>query len=173
MDLSKELIENKTVLAIVPSEKYSATITSLTKTLSKKKVCYVTLNKTFESLKEEFKKKNVKIDNLVFIDAISKTIKDVPDQTTGCYFASSPGDLTGISLLITKFLNHEFDYIIFDSLTNLIVYQQKAPVARFVQVLTNKIRESKTRAVFFAVSVKEQQNLLEETGMFVDKVIKL
>jgi hypothetical protein len=39
--------------------------------------------------------------------------------------------------------------------------------------LVNKIKESKTRAIFYALSVKEQEALIKESGMFVDKVIEL
>ncbi|MDP6671293.1 MAG: hypothetical protein QGI60_05790, partial [archaeon] len=99
------------------------------KKLSGKNVCYVTLNKTAESLKELFKKNGVNVDNVVFIDAISKTFKQVPDQTEGCYFIRSPGALTDLSIRIHKLLEHGFEYLVFDSLTNLLVYEKKAPVA--------------------------------------------
>ena len=64
-------------------------------------------------------------------------------------------------------------HLIFDSLTNLLVYESKAPVAKFVSSLVNKIKESKTKAIFYALSVKEQESLIKESGMFVDKVIDL
>ena len=115
----------------------------------------------------------IKTDKIVFIDAISKTIKTVPDQTDGCYYVSSPGALTELSIAIDRFLRHGFDYIVFDSLTNMLIYEKKAPVAKFVASLVNKIRNTKTRAVFYALSVQEQQALIEEAGMFVDKVVKL
>ena len=54
------------------------------------------------------------------------------------------------------------DYLIFDSLTNLLVYESKAPVAKFVASLVNKIKESKTKAVFYALSIKEQEALIKE-----------
>lgn len=173
MDLKKELNSNQTILLLMPSTEYNQVIVDNMKKLSGKNICYVTLNKTADSLKEAFKKKKVKIDNLVFIDAISKTIKNVPDQTEGVYYISSPGALTEISLAIDRFLRHEFDFLIFDSLTNLLVYEQKAPVAKFVANLVNKVKQSKTKAIFYALSVKEQEALISESGMFVDKVINL
>ena len=97
----------------------------------------------------------------------------MPDQSEGVYYVSSPGALTEISLVIAKFIRHGFDYIIFDSLTNMLVYENKAPVAKFVSVLVNKIKESKTKAIFYALSLKEQDALIRESGMFVDKVIDL
>jgi hypothetical protein len=124
-------------------------------------------------LKELFVKKKVNVDNIIFIDAISKTIKKMPDNTKDCYFCSSPGALTELSLIITKMLKQNFEYIIFDSLTNLMVYTKKAPVAMFVSSLVNKIKTSKTKAVFYALSMKEQAELIQETSMFVDKVVEM
>ena len=69
MNVIKQLSENQVILVLVPSMQYNDTILEVTKSLSKKKVCYVTLNKTFDSLKEIFKKNNVTMDNVIFIDA--------------------------------------------------------------------------------------------------------
>lgn len=173
MNIKKELGENQTVLLIVPSMEYNDDIVKVIKELSGGSICYVTLNKTSESLKELFTKNKINIEKITFIDAISKTIKNVPDMGSGVYYISSPGALTEISLAITKFIKHEFNYLIFDSLTNLLVYERRAPVAKFLSSLVNKIKESKVKAVFYALAVKEQETLIRESSMFVDKVIDL
>ena len=173
MKIKKELLSNQTILLVIPSLKYNDLIINTVKSLSKKSVCYVTLNKTYDSLKEVFQKSKVNVDNIVFIDAISKTFKKTPDQTDHCYFVSSPSALTELSLNISKILTHNFDYLIFDSLTNLLIYQSKAPVAMFVSNLVNKIKASNTKAIFYALSIKEQEALIKESSMFVDKVMDL
>jgi len=173
VDIVTELSENKIILVLIPSNEYNEMTIDITKELAKKNICYVTLNKTFPSLTENFKKKGINTDNVVFIDAISKTIKSVPNQTDKCYYISSPNSLTELSIAVTKFLKHNFDYLIFDSLTNLLIYSKKAPVAQFLSNLINKIRTSDTKAVFFALSLKDHDELIKEAGMFVDKVIDL
>jgi hypothetical protein len=173
INIEKELKDNQTVLLLVGSLDYNETVLEIAKILAKKNVCYVTLNKTFDSLKELFKKNKINVNNIVFIDAITKTIKEVPDQTKGCYYINSPGALTELSLAVSKFLGHDYEYVIFDSLTNLLIYEKKEPVEKFVSMLINKIKSSKTRAVFYALNANEQSLLIQETGMFVDKVINL
>ena len=173
MDILKELGDNKTVLLLIKDISYNGVIVDLVKQLSTKNVCYVTLNKTYNSLKESFQKNGINTENIVFIDAISKTIKKVPDQSSGCYYVSSPGALTELSLVITKFIKHGFDYLVFDSLTNLMIYEKKAPVAKFLSSIVNKIKESNTKALFYALSMKEQDDLIKEGSMFVDNVIDL
>lgn len=173
MNIQTELSKNQTLLLLMPSVEYNDVIVQNMKKLASKSVCYITLNKTSDSLKELFKKKKINLNNITFIDAISKTIKKVPDQADSVYYVSNPGALTEIAIVVEKFLRHNFDYLVFDSLTNLLVYSSKAPVAKFVGSLTNKIKQSKTKAVFYALSVKEQDALIKESGMFVDKVVEL
>ena len=173
MDIAQELQDNQTMLMIVPSGEYNQYIIEFVKQLSKKSVCYVTLNKTFESLVEVFRKNGVHTQNVVFIDAISKTMKQMPDQTENCFYCTSPAALTELSITIDTFLRHNFDYIVFDSLTNLLVYQKGAPVSKFVSSLVNKVKGSKTRAVFYALGMKEQESLIQEASMYVDNVIDI
>jgi KaiC/GvpD/RAD55 family RecA-like ATPase len=173
MDIIKELDQNHTCLGLVPSIEYNNIIVNMAWQLSKKSVCYVTLNKTYDSLKELFEKKGVNMKNMVFIDAISKTIKKIDDNEDNCYYVSSPSALTEISLAISKFLKHDFDYLIFDSLTNLTVYEKNAPVAKFLSSLINKINETKTRAIFYTINMGEQSELIKEVSMFVDNTLNL
>jgi hypothetical protein len=173
INIAKELEDNKVVLLLVPSIEYNDDTKEIAKVLSKKNLGYITLNKTFGSLKEDFLKAKANVDNILFIDAISKTIKSVPDQAKGVYYLSAPNSLTEISLNVSRLINHKFDYIVFDSLTNLLIYQGKAPVAKFLSTIINKIRDSPTRAVFYCLDTKEHEELIEEASMFVDKVIKL
>ena len=172
-EIKAELEKNQNILLVMPSTDYNKVVLQTVRKLSSHSIAYVTLNKTYDSLLELFKKNKINTKNIVFIDAISKTIKKVPNQTENCFFVSSPGALTEISIVISKFVQKGFEYLIFDSLTNLLIYEKRAPVAKFVSSLVNKIRQSKTKAVFYALSVKEQEALIQEAGMFVDKTIEL
>ena len=171
MNIKKELSSDQTMLLIMPGAEYNNVIIDVMKQLQGKKICYVTLNKTYDSLIDAFKKKNINTKDIVFIDAISKTIKKVPEKLKECYFCSSPGALTEISLVIKQFLEYKFDYIIFDSLTNLMIYQKKAPVSRFVSSMINKIKTGGPKAIFYSLSMKDQDDLIREAEMFVDKVV--
>ena len=154
------------------TEKYNALSLKAIKQLSGEKICYVTLNKTHNSLKELFIKNKIDIENIIFIDAISKTIKKVSKEENEVYFCNSPGALTEISLIVTKLLKY-VDYLVFDSLTNLSTYQKSDTVVRFMTSLINKIKSSKTKTVFYALDVKEQEGLVRQISMFTDKIIRL
>ncbi|MEM4244583.1 MAG: hypothetical protein QXR60_00020 [Candidatus Nanoarchaeia archaeon] len=173
MDIKKELDEYKTVLLVIPGQEYSTVVLDTMKSLSGNTVGYVTLNKTFGSLKDLFAKNNISLDNVVFIDGISKMVMDVPSQTDGCYFVSSPSSLTELSILIGRLLNHNFKYIIFDSLTNLYIYKDKDAVTKFISLIINKIESHEANSIFFAVKYSDQEKVIEEISMFFNKVIDL
>ena len=172
MDLQKELSKNQAMLVIVKSKNYPKLVNEAASQFSEESICYITLNKTFESLKESFKSKNIPTDNIVFIDAITPTIVESPGQTAGCYFASSPAAMPEISALVSKLLGHEFRLFVFDSITSLLVYNKDAPVAKFIQRLVNEIKFSNAKALFYALDIKEHESVLEECAMVFDKVIR-
>jgi KaiC/GvpD/RAD55 family RecA-like ATPase len=173
LNIKKKLDSNQTALLLVPSGDYSSSIVQTTKQLSSKNVVYITLNKTNDSLTELFKKKKINMENIFFIDAISKTIKKTPTKADNCVYCSSPGSLTEISIAINKILKHNIDYLIFDSITNLLVYEKKSPVSKFISSLVHKIKATKTKAVFYALSTKDQSDIIKESGMYVDAVFDL
>lgn len=173
MNIKTELKSNQIILVLMPSADYSTLTLEVLKGLVGERVCYVTLNKTSPALKEIFEKNGISAKNIVFIDCISKTIKECPEYVAGCYFIESPGALTELSLCITKVLAQGFTYLIFDSLTNLLIYEKSAPVAKFVSAIATEIRETKTKAVFYALNITKQEELMEECEMFVDRVINL
>jgi len=173
IDIKKELDLNQNILLIVPGTYYNEQAAYIAKQLEGASICYVTLSKTYKSLQESFKKNKIDTKNIIFIDCISQTIVKSPPSEKNCYYVSSPGALTEVSIVIGKFLKHNFNYIIFDSLDSLLVYQKKAPIGKFVSGLVNKIKTTKTKAIFYALSSKEQSELIRNTGMFVDKVIDL
>jgi len=170
MDVKKELASNQTVLLVMPCVEYNGVIVDVIKQLSGN-ICYVTANKTYDALKESFHKNKVNIEKIVFIDTISKTMKKVPDQAESVYYVSSPGALTELSLAVEKFLRHDFDYLIFDSITNLAIYQNKNICAKFITDLVNKVKKTKTKAVFYAVDSEEQRGVIDHAGQIVDSVV--
>tara|TARA_Y100000310_G_scaffold345846_1_gene471148 strand:+ start:40209 stop:40745 length:537 start_codon:yes stop_codon:yes gene_type:complete len=173
MDMQKELSENNVCLMLISSTEYNKNIVEVMSNFSGKKVCYVTLNKTYDSLKELFKKNKINLKNVVFVDAISKTIKSVPAKTKDCYFVHSPGALTDLSLTIGKLIKQDFEFLIFDSLTNLMIYEKKAPVAKFLSSLVNKIKGTEVKAIFYSLSMNQHSELIQECSMFVDSVIDM
>ena len=172
VDVKKELSKNQTILLLVPSIEYNHVIVDVAKELAGKKVCYVTLNKTHKSIEELFKESKVNVKNIIFIDGISKTLKKTPDQTDTCFYVSSPASLTEMSIVIRKLLGQNFDYLIFDSITTLGIYEKGDVIAKFMASIINKVKETKTKAVVYAVG-KKDDILVKQSSMFFDEVLEM
>lgn len=172
VDLKKELLSSQTILLTMSDKSYNQRIIETMKELSGKSICYVTSNKTASSLKELFKKERVDMENVVFVDAISKTFKETPETDEKIYFVDSPGALTELSLVIKKFLDHDFEYLVFDSLTNLTIYNKTPICAKFMNNLISKIKKTNTKTIFYVLG-SEKDDLIKHASTFVDKVIKI
>ena len=168
MDIIKELSDNQTILLLMPGIEYNKIVLETIKTLSDKRVCYVTLNKTYGALKELFKKNKIKTDNILFVDAITRSLKEAKDIPKECYFVS-PTSISDAFAALHTIIQQEYDYPVFDSLTNLFSYKETEGVEDLIFVLLNKIRETKTKAVFYALN--EQEKFIPRCCMYVEKTI--
>ena len=167
----EDLFYYQSTLVLIPSIEYNNVITQLPKKLSEKKICYVTLNKTKASLIDLFNRAEINTENMVFIDAITKSISQV-ENTKNCYFVSSPQALTELSIVITEVLQQKFDYLIFDLLTTLMIYQrEEEPVIRFISNIVNKIKTSDCKGIFYILNIKKHEALIEESFMVMDKIL--
>ncbi len=173
MKLEEIFSKSQTALVVIPSSSYSETVLRNLNQLSGKTVCYVTLNKTFQSIKEGLKKEEGDFRNFVFVDGVTRLIENGPNQAKGCYFVSSPRALDELQEMVKKFVRHQFEFIVFDSVTSLLIYNSQNEVAKFLMNAVNKIEAGKTKAVFYVLGLKEHESLLQESGMFFDQVVDL
>ena len=160
---------NQVVLLFMPSINYNDVILNIVKKLDTKSICYISLNKPCVSLNRFFKENKVKVENIAVINTFPEK---VPSKIKNCFFVGSLSLLNELSLMIDKYLKNT-EYLIFDSLTTLAIYQKKKPVARFVSKIVGKIKAGKTKAIFCALNVKAQEELIKEFCTHVDKVIDL
>ncbi|MAG08182.1 hypothetical protein CMO89_01810 [Candidatus Woesearchaeota archaeon] len=173
LDINKELESNPVILSIFSSSYYNESIGELMKNIQTKRVCYVTLNKTTNSLMKKFKSEGIKTDKVFFIDAVTSYI--TPNQTyDNSIMVSSPSALTEISIAISEALRSEaFDVIVFDSLSTLNVYSSVLKRAgKFTFYIINKIKSQKNKGIFTCIEEDEKTDLIKESFMFVDKVIR-
>jgi hypothetical protein len=174
MNIISELNKSQTLLLLVSSEKSHKISLDFAKSLSKKKTLYITINKTYDSLKEELTKNKTNLNNVLFIDCISSTIKKSPKNSENCFYVSSPGALTEIALAITKLNSkQEYDYLVFDSVSGLEVYRKPDMISKFISSLINKLKSGKTKSVFFITGLNENNELANHLSSFVDKVVKV
>ena len=172
--LVDDLKKNQIVLSILESNNYNDTIVDTIKNIPKDaNVVYITLNKTASSLESYLSKFGISTERFTIIDCITKTITDIKD-TDRVIYLESPRSLSDLSFILTGVLkSKDHQYLIFDSLTTLMVYQDKPIVVRFVLNIVNRIRATTCKSILFAVNLKEHKDFLKEISIFVDHVINV
>ena len=167
------LKETQIIVLVIKDSEYLNNMLNLTKDISQvsKRICYVTLNRPYMSIVELFLKSNIDLSKFYFVDAITKTAEMV-ETKDNCEFVSSPGALTELSLTISNILEKEkFDYLIFDSLSTLLVYESDTVITKFIHFLIAKIRVIGCNAFFTCLKQDNSSLLIRDINMFADKII--
>ncbi len=175
MNLKDVVAKEEIVVLVVSNKAYTKEILAISKQLcsSCEPLLYVSLNKLYDSLCRDFKKSNIDLNKFLFIDGISKSAGQAREDAENCLFVQSSGALTELSIVITKALKTgKFKGLIFDSLSTLLIYNQKDAVSKFVHSLVNKLKKQDMTVVFTALQGDTEKGLLKEIGLFVDSVVE-
>lgn len=134
---------------------------------------FISLNKPCETIRKELKQNNLQADKIYFIDGASKETGNFLDSDK-CFCLEDPSSLIELSLL-TKTLCEEkkIKYIILDSLSTLLLYNDTKAVEKFVHSLVNKARKTNVSVVLLSPKEKSKEDILAEITQFCDKEIEL
>jgi len=136
---------------------------------------YVTVNRPFSALLPALKAAKINTDRLLFIDAITQMVGGRTEKADNVIYIGSPGFLTELSIAISQAataLPKGDRFVYFDSISNLLVYNNPGTVTRFIHFLTGKIRDWEARGIFIALG-KESNELLQFVTQFVDETIEV
>lgn len=173
-EIKKTIKENGVILLLLPNKAYSEMIIEIAKIISvlNKKICYVTLNKPYKTLLEEFKKNKIDSSEFFFIDCVTKKAEDEGEEQV--VYVSSPKALTEINIVMKKVLSvGKIESTIFDSLSTLMVYEGSASVVRFAHSIVSMFRTLGSKGILISLKEDIQSELVKDLNMFVDKVMEL
>jgi hypothetical protein len=168
----KEMKNNCIIIFIVPKITYSDNVNTIAIASSAvyERISFVSLNKPFSTLRENFTKLGLDSKNIFFIDAASGTAQTATNVT----MVSSPRALTEMSIAINRSLTTtKSEHLIFDSLSTLIAYEQPSTIIKFCHALINSMREKKVKGAFICLKEDIDNGLIKDLSMFVDKVTVL
>jgi len=181
--LNELLCKKLANLILTPPEDYPIVTTELIKYLTPcMKGVYVTTNKPFIALRDMLEKEGVDIKNLVFIDCISRAITNslielrevslCNDEPSNCFFIKTPENLTDISIGIIEAID-DADFLFFDSISTLLLYNDAKNVTRFAHFLIGKMRIKKIITIFIIVDNPEEKGFICHISQFFDNVLKI
>ena len=163
------------IVTVLPStENYSDVTTAILDYLineRKMSGIYFTTNKPYETLANALKNSNVDAKKLFFIDAISGIVGKKSDAGN-CVIVQNPSALTELSIQITEACTTKKpSFLIMDSLSTMLVYNNENATVRFIHYLTTQLRKCKVAGVIFSLEKDIEKKMLDDITMFCDKVI--
>jgi hypothetical protein len=166
---------NSSVGIQVPENRHTdlleAIFTSMTKNTNDRWT-FVTVSKTYDYLKKEYKELE-EFTNIHFIDCVSRAA-GIGGKSGNCIYIESPGMLERIVLeLLNSFrgIKNDVDkFIVIDSLSALMIYNNSSIIREFVSLLMNRARSENIHVISILVEEEMDSNKIIQMN---DKIIVL
>ena len=137
---------------------------------------YVTTNQPYPTLQEQIRQEGVDPDKIIFIDAITGLSGMAVEREAHCFYLKSPQNLTDLSIALTEAISAistKEKFLIFDSLSTLLIYNPPETVAKFLHFLVSKMRMWAVEGIILTVEKDIDRQLLSQVFKFFDVVIDL
>jgi hypothetical protein len=158
-----------TLSYISEDKDYFREVLKLIKRSKNKKICYVTFNKTADSLKEVFKEEKIDIKMFYFVDCITLGIKIPKREADNCDYIPKASELSKISESIKKAIKKGYTLLIFDSLSNLLTYGINV---KFLKSFLPKLKEKNGEAAFICKLKGKEHLLIRDMLPIFDKMMR-
>lgn len=178
-DKFKILPEGFIALLLLDSVKYAQTTLETLKiylTKEKNNVIYVAFNRPYDNLIKILEQNKIGTEKIFFIDAITLTAGGLPLRKERVLFISSPQNLTDLSIALSEVMNAfktGGNFLFFDSITTLLVYNTSETVEKFSHFLISRMRLGNVKGIFLAVEEETNERLIRTLSQFMDKTIRI
>ncbi len=169
---------NQSVGILIPGSNYSDLVQSIFEVVKNNQSdawVYVSVTKPYDILtkKYEFLKT---ARNIRFIDCVSR-VSGLTNNAENCIFLESPSMLEKLSLEITNVFK-EVDpetkkYLVIDSISNLIVYNDPGIVREFFYHIINRTRARDIHTISLAVEEEGMDSQINRLIYLNDKILKV
>jgi hypothetical protein len=121
---------------------------------------FVSANKPYSTIEESFRNFGI-LDKIIFVDCASSLAGDYPSGER-IVLINNPADLTQLAISLTKSLERlgAKRFLVFDSLTTLLIYSKVGPLAQFAHSLGLMMKTRKVTCFFLAVDQEATKEML-------------
>lgn len=132
---------------------------------------YIALNKPCTTLQVAFGKAGVPSDRVVYLDSITNTAEH---DTESCRYLGRMRDLTSICVALTKLASErKVGYVLLDSVSTLLLYNDTKSVARFCHAVAEKLRSMRLSGALVLVDMEEGKDMAAQMAQFCDAYVKV
>jgi hypothetical protein len=176
--ISNAIAINQSIGIILPANNYADLVEALFENVRSKSEdawVYVTVTRPYGSIMKLFQDFFIN-DNIKFIDCISRAA-GISVEDPNCVFIESPTMLEKLGLEIMNiFKDVDEDiqkYLIIDSLSNLIIYNDPGLVTEFFYHLVNRTRMHDIHTISLAVEEEGLDKYFNKLIYLNDKILKV
>ena len=164
------------VLLDVPAKNYFDSVMESANFVveKEKKGVYVSVSRPFRYISNEMQRRNINMDNILFIDCISAMAGEHDNGNEKCMFVKSPSALEEISINITSLIDKiECDekFLIMDSVSTLLIYNSMDSVKEFLLFLIKKLRLERVSGIIITVEKETSEEIKQILIEKCDKAI--
>ncbi|MEM0333241.1 MAG: hypothetical protein QXX30_02120 [Candidatus Aenigmatarchaeota archaeon] len=178
--LIRNLKPNYVVLFIIDSKKYHRIHPKIIRYIIEEKKfsgIYITVNKPYENLIKYLEDNGIDTKNIFFIDAISKVASQEMKITENCLFIPSPSHLTDLGIALTEALEtmekKESKFLILDSISTMLVYNDFESVAKFVHFIITRLRIFGLVGLLISIEKLIDERMLNVLKEMCDEVVEI
>ena len=176
--ISSAIAVNQSIGILLPGPNYQELIQALFERIKSKPDeawVYVTVTKPFQNISNQLPF-ITEMKNIRFIDCISRAA-GISKATKNVIFVESPTMLEKIGLEIMNIFK-EVDpktkkYLVIDSLTNLIIYNDPEIVTEFFYHIINRTRAKDINTISLAIEEEGMESYLNRLVYLNDKILKI
>jgi hypothetical protein len=173
LDIKNKIEENQSILFPLKAIDHDSYSLGLIKTLAGKKICYVSLNRTYHSLENLFMKFNIDTKNIFYLDGISNSVKETKSENIDkCHFVTFPEATKSLIEEIGNFLEKGGEYIVFDSVTDLLIFNSRGESNKLTLDILDKVKENKSKIILIALKGERTKDFIEQVRSVVDDIIE-
>lgn len=135
---------------------------------------YISTNKPVAALIDNFKEQKIDYKNFYFADAITKISGTELIEANNFAYVDSPKNLIDLSIALETAMQKikgSEKFVLFDSLSTLLIYNKPSLVAKFVHSIATKIRVWKAKGVFLMIQEKDD-DITKIIAQFCDETIE-
>ena len=169
---------NQCIGIILPASNYGDLVQALFERITdhpEEAWVYVSVTKTCESFMNQYEYLN-RNNNIKFIDCISRA-SGISKPQHNCIFVESPTMLEKLGLEIMNIFREVDDkvkkYLVLDSLTNLIIYNDPEIITEFFYHIINRTRARNINTISLAVEEEGLEKYLNRLIYLNDKILKV
>jgi len=177
--IPKSILMNKIVGITLPDKYYDDIKQVLFEFLNSKpeNYCvYVTVTRPYNTLANEFGDLVSNTNNIKFVDCVSR-IAGISNLDPNCEFIESPTMLEKLGLeIINQFKEADeksTKFLILDSLSTLMVYNEPEIVTKFFYYLINVTRARDIHSVYLVIEEEEADKHIKKLINLTDKIEKI